>query len=72
MAGLKNSTVSVATVVAAAADAAEKAAASTADMLPQLGRSSYLGKRVLGTPDPGAVAVAIWLRSLARYFAGTS
>jgi len=72
MAGLKDSTISVATVVSAAADAAEKAAASTADMLPQLGRSSYLGKRVLGTPDPGAVAVAIWLRGLARYFAGTS
>ena len=72
MAGLKNSTASVATVVAAAADAAEKAATSTADMLPQLGRSSYLGKRVLGTPDPGAVAVAIWLRGLARYFASTS
>jgi dihydroxyacetone kinase len=72
MAGLKDPKISVATVISAAADAAEKAAASTADMLPQLGRSSYLGKRVLGTPDPGAVAVAIWLRGLARYFAGTS
>ena len=39
-------------------------------MLPQLGRSSYLGKRVLGVPDPGAVAVAVWLRGLARHFAG--
>ena len=70
LAGLQDSTASVAHVVTAAADAAEKAAASTADMLPQLGRSSYLGKRVLGVPDPGAVAVAVWLRGLARHFAG--
>jgi len=41
-------------------------------MLPQLGRSSYLGERVLGVPDPGAVAVAIWLRGLARYFTGST
>jgi dihydroxyacetone kinase len=30
---------------------------------PRLGRSSYLGDRVLGHPDPGAQAVAIWLRA---------
>ena len=70
LARLEDSTASVSAVVAAAAIAAEKAATSTADMLPQLGRSSYLGKRVLGVPDPGAVAVAVWLRGLARHFAG--
>jgi triose/dihydroxyacetone kinase / FAD-AMP lyase (cyclizing) len=47
----------------AAVDAAEAGAAATADMRPRLGRSSYLGDRVLGHPDPGARAVVIWLRA---------
>jgi dihydroxyacetone kinase len=47
----------------AAVDAAERGAAATADMRPRLGRSSYLGDRVLGHPDPGAKAVVIWLRA---------
>jgi len=50
-------------VVRAAVAAAEKGAQATAHMMPALGRSSYLGKRVLGHPDPGAKAVAIWLRA---------
>ena len=33
-------------------------------MKPRLGRSSYLGDRVLGHPDPGAKAVAILLRAV--------
>jgi dihydroxyacetone kinase len=33
-------------------------------MRARLGRSSYLGDRVLGHPDPGARAVAIWLRAV--------
>jgi dihydroxyacetone kinase len=36
---------------------------ATAQMKPRLDRSSYLGTRVLGHPDPGAKAVAIWLRA---------
>ncbi len=48
-----------------ATDEAQTAAQATAQMIPRRGRSSYLGKRALGTPDPGAVAVAIWLRALA-------
>ena len=47
----------------AAVDAAERGADATAHMKPRLGRSSYLGERVLGHPDPGAKAVAIWLRA---------
>ena len=47
----------------AAVDAAERGAEATANMKPRLGRSSYLGDRVLGHPDPGAKAVAIWLRA---------
>jgi dihydroxyacetone kinase len=46
-----------------AVEAAERGAEATAEMKPRLGRSSYLGERVLGHPDPGAKAVAIWLRA---------
>jgi dihydroxyacetone kinase len=46
----------------AAAEAGSKAAAS---MSPRKGRSSYLGDRALGHPDPGAEAVAVWLRAIA-------
>jgi dihydroxyacetone kinase len=49
----------------AATAAAEHGAAATAQMHPRLGRASYLGERALGTPDGGAVAVAIWLKALA-------
>jgi dihydroxyacetone kinase len=49
-----------------AADNAANGARSTANMKPRRGRSSYLGERVLGHPDPGAEAVAIWLDALAR------
>jgi triose/dihydroxyacetone kinase / FAD-AMP lyase (cyclizing) len=49
--------------VLAAAFAAEQGADATAQMKPRLGRSSYLGDRVLGYPDPGAKAVAVWLRA---------
>jgi dihydroxyacetone kinase len=48
-----------------AAVAAEEGARATASMRARRGRSSYLGERVLGHPDPGAVAVATWLRALA-------
>lgn len=44
--------------------AAEAGAEATADMLPSLGRASYLGSRALGVPDGGARAVAIWMRAL--------
>lgn len=43
--------------------AAESGMEATAQMKPHLGRSSYLGDRVLGYPDPGAKAITIWLRS---------
>jgi len=39
-------------------------ARATADLLPRRGRASYLGERALGTPDPGAVGVAIVLAAL--------
>jgi triose/dihydroxyacetone kinase / FAD-AMP lyase (cyclizing) len=46
-----------------AVEVAERGAEATAQMKPRLGRSSYLGDRVLGRLDPGARAVAIWLRA---------
>ena len=49
--------------VQAAVEAAEGGAEATARMKPRLGRSSYLGDRVVGYPDPGAKAVAVWLRA---------
>ncbi len=50
-------------VLLTAVKAADEGAEATAQMKPRLGRSSYLGERVLGHPDPGAKAVAIWLRA---------
>jgi len=49
-----------------AAAAAQRGAQATAQMKPRLGRSSYLQDRVLGHPDPGATAVAIWLGAVAE------
>lgn len=57
--------VSAARILNRAAEAAEAGAAATAQLPPRLGRALYLGERVLGVPDGGAVAVAIWLRALA-------
>jgi len=51
--------------LAVIANAAEAGAEATATMFPVLGRASYLGERAIGTPDGGAVAVAVWLRALA-------
>jgi len=49
--------------ILAAVEAAELGVEATAHMKPRLGRSSYLGDRVLGYSDPGAKAVTIWLRA---------
>jgi dihydroxyacetone kinase len=46
-----------------AVEAAEWGVEATSHMKPRLGRSSYLGDRVLGHPDPGAKAIAVWLRA---------
>jgi triose/dihydroxyacetone kinase / FAD-AMP lyase (cyclizing) len=51
--------------LATAVLAAEGGANMTARMMPRRGRSSYLGERSLGHPDPGAMAVSIWLRAVA-------
>ncbi|MCX5517864.1 dihydroxyacetone kinase subunit DhaL [Kaistia defluvii] len=49
----------------AAARAARAGAEATSAMAPRRGRSSYLGARAMGHPDPGAVAVAMLLEAIA-------
>jgi dihydroxyacetone kinase len=51
--------------LAAAVDAARSGSQGTTAIRARLGRSSYLGDRVIGHPDPGAHAVALWLSSVA-------
>lgn len=52
------------------AEAARGGAEATREMAPRLGRAAYIGERVVGTPDGGAVAVAIWLEAIAGALAG--
>jgi len=49
-----------------AVNEAQRGAKATAQMKPRLGRSSYLQDRVLGHPDPGAIAVVIWLHAISE------
>jgi triose/dihydroxyacetone kinase / FAD-AMP lyase (cyclizing) len=51
-------------LVRAAVEASEHGVEATAQMKPRMGRSSYLGDRVLGHPDPGAKAISLWLRAV--------
>jgi phosphoenolpyruvate---glycerone phosphotransferase subunit DhaL len=55
---------SVATAVAAAADAAEAGARATVPLQARKGRASYLGERSIGHQDPGATSAALILRAL--------
>jgi dihydroxyacetone kinase len=48
-----------------ALEAAREGTAATASVTARVGRSSYVGDRALGTPDPGARAVVIWLEAVA-------
>lgn len=49
-----------------AAHASRVGAEATRGMSPRRGRSSYAGDRVLGEPDPGAWAVALWLEAVSN------
>ncbi|BBK40073.1 dihydroxyacetone kinase [Allostella vacuolata] len=48
----------------AAVEAAAAGAEATRHIRARRGRSSYLGDRVIGTPDPGAVAAVRWMEAL--------
>lgn len=52
---------------AAAVRAAVEGAEATKDLRGRRGRASYLGDRVLGSPDPGAVAMALMLQAVAEH-----
>jgi dihydroxyacetone kinase-like protein len=56
---------SIATLLSAAADAAERGAAATEPLVARKGRASYLGERSAGHVDPGARSTAYLLRALA-------
>jgi dihydroxyacetone kinase len=46
-----------------ALEAARAGTAATASVTARVGRSSYVGDRALGIPDPGAQAVVVWLEA---------
>ena len=50
-----------------AGEGARRGAESTAQMPARVGRSSRLGDRALGNPDPGATSFAIILRAMAEW-----
>ncbi|NKX53078.1 dihydroxyacetone kinase family protein [Arthrobacter mobilis] len=52
-----------------AAEVAEKSAEATAHMLPRMGRARPLAEKSLGTPDPGAVSMAMVARTVERQLA---
>ena len=53
-----------AAALGAAVEAARAGVASTTDKVAKVGRSSYLGERAKGTPDPGAQAVVVWAEAV--------
>ena len=57
-----------AAAVSAAAEAARRGAASTADMIATIGRASRLGERSRGWADPGATSFAIIVGAMAAAF----
>jgi dihydroxyacetone kinase-like protein len=52
-------------VVAGAADAARRGADATTPMIAKRGRAAYTGERSIGSPDAGAVAIAVIAEALA-------
>ncbi|MDB5683141.1 MAG: dak [Sphingomonas bacterium] len=55
-----------------AANAAAEGAEATRHVAAAFGRSSYLGDCVVGHPDPGARAAALWLAAVAAVLTGAS
>ena len=49
-----------------AAEISEQAARATADLRPRIGRARPLAERSVGTPDAGAVSMALCLRAVSR------
>ncbi|HET7665311.1 MAG TPA: dihydroxyacetone kinase family protein [Mycobacterium sp.] len=57
---------SLGTAFASAADVADKAAQATAELVPKIGRARPLAEKSLGTPDAGAVSMALAFRAVSR------
>jgi phosphoenolpyruvate---glycerone phosphotransferase subunit DhaL len=57
-------------VLTAAADAAEKGMRGTVPLVARKGRASYLGERSAGHQDPGATSTALLFRAMADLSAG--
>jgi dihydroxyacetone kinase len=55
-----------------AAAAATRAAAATSDLLPRLGRARTHGEHSLGTPDPGAVSLALIVTAIGELLTSAS
>lgn len=53
-----------------AALAANAAAVATTDLVAKRGRAAYTGERSRGSPDPGAMAVALMLKNIAAALGG--
>jgi dihydroxyacetone kinase len=54
------------TALARAAETARASAEATAPMLAKRGRASYTGERSIGSPDAGAMGVAVMFERLAQ------
>ena len=52
-----------------AADAATRAAAATADLLPRMGRARAHGQNSVGTADPGAISLALIVTAVGELLA---
>jgi dihydroxyacetone kinase phosphoprotein-dependent L subunit len=57
--------------LAAAAATARESADATTTMLAKRGRASYTGERSIGSPDAGAVGVAVMFEELSKAWPGT-
>ena len=55
---------------AGAAEVADRAAQATADLVPKVGRARPLAEKSLGTPDAGAVSMALAFRAVSESLAG--
>jgi dihydroxyacetone kinase-like protein len=53
-----------------AVEAAEHAAEATTGLIAKRGRAAYTGERSIGSPDPGAVAVAVIAKQVAAALRG--
>lgn len=60
---------SLATSIAAVAEAAEAGKKASEDMIATMGRAKTLGERSLGKPDAGAVSVSIIVATMSAYVA---